>query len=126
MEGTQVVSFRAVSRGVAIVRPLTWADIVSDRAARGLKTRGERARNGIAFVDPSSDPRLPSNVKPHDPGVPYSGPRLTPGRAATERKRKMLACGCRLCALALNPPLTFADGERFGLVDRGFAGAQAA
>jgi len=63
---------------------------------------------------PTPDPRLPSNTKAHfEP--PYVGPELKGASAARERKRRMEACLCRLCALCLRPALTFAEAETFGL-----------
>lgn len=87
--------------------PMTWDRILADRIARGLEK-------------PGMDPRLPSNVQAHVE-EPYHGPSLSKAKAASERKRRMKACGCRLCALVLNPPMTFAEAERFGLHMGGFA-----
>jgi len=95
---------------IAVKGRISWADIVADRRARGLD---------------GQDPRLPSNVKAHSE-LAYVGPGLTRAQATKERARRMKACGCRLCALALNPPLTFADAARFGLVFGGVGAVNSA
>jgi hypothetical protein len=59
------------------------------------------------------DSRSMSNTRAHLE-VPYTGPALTPAKARKERQRAMAACMCRLCALALSPPKTFAEGEGLG------------
>lgn len=59
------------------------------------------------------DPRHPSNTKTHiDIAVP-EGKAWTPGKAQTQRRKAYKACMCRLCALALSPPLTFAEWDAF-------------
>lgn len=68
------------------------------------------------FIDATivtpADLRDPSNNRPHIE-VPYTGPApRTAAQAAKLRKKAAQACGCRLCALALNPPTTFADWQR--------------
>lgn len=72
------------------------------------------ARANVISKNEGPDPRLPSNLKPHSE-APYSGPALKPGAAKKRRAAMMLACGCRLCALALRPALTFAEHEALGL-----------
>lgn len=68
-----------------------------DRQARGLE----------------SDPREKTNSAPCT--VPlYTGPRpATAAGAARIRRESMKLCACRMCALALNPPRTFAEHTRF-------------
>lgn len=56
-----------------------------------------------------ADPRLPSNVAPHV----WASDGLQ-RRTPAQRRKLMSACPCRLCALALNPPLTFAEHTAFG------------
>lgn len=60
------------------------------------------------------DPRMPGNTAAH---VERARPseRMTPGKAAKYRKATMKACPCRLCALCLVPPATFAEYEALGL-----------
>lgn len=61
------------------------------------------------------DARLPTNMKPHEEApAPLRAKKWTPAAAAKARAKAYAACGCRLCAIALNPPKTFAEGERFG------------
>lgn len=61
--------------------------------------------------------RETSNTKPHTEATiaPEVRASLKGATARKARHGAMLACGCRLCALALNPPLTFAEWERLGL-----------
>jgi hypothetical protein len=65
-----------------------------------------------AFVMTPADLRESSNNRPHTE-TPYTGLRpKTAAQAAKVRRKAMQACGCRLCALALNPPKTFAEWAR--------------
>lgn len=104
-------------------RPMTWADVMADRIARGLEkplpaksTRKAKVPTGPRMVDVDGlqlDARDPRNTRPHTAPM-FMGDRPTSAaRAASLRKGAMLACECRLCALALNPPSTFADFSKF-------------
>jgi hypothetical protein len=67
------------------------------------------------FVVTPDDLRSRDNNRPHTPAR-YAGPPPKSAAAASKLRRKeMEACGCRLCALALNPPQTFAEYEALGL-----------
>lgn len=60
-----------------------------------------------------------STDKPYRDG-PHKEPKtrdsyLKGASAGLLRKATMLSCNCRLCYLTLNPPLTFAMYESFGL-----------
>jgi hypothetical protein len=89
----------------------------SPRAPMPAKARcGSKAKRAKVAAPLGSDLRLPSNLKPHSE-APYSGPTLKAGAAKKRRASMMLACGCRLCALALNPPTTFDAHSALGLSD---------
>jgi hypothetical protein len=98
----------------AVGSELTWEDIERMRAER-LPPFVVKAQKIVALAS-RPDPRLPSNTAAHVQR-PLSAKELTgkmtPARAAKLRRLSMAACPCRLCALALNPPLTFADAVRF-------------
>lgn len=66
------------------------------------------------------DPRLPSNLAPH---VFQNDGKAS--RTPAQRRKLMAACPCRLCALALNPPLTFAEHAALGLHQPTFSDARA-
>lgn len=67
-----------------------------------------------AVFDASADRRSVFNQAAHVESTPYDGPKLTPARARARWRKLYAACPCRLCALALNPPQTFAEGKAFG------------
>jgi hypothetical protein len=61
---------------------------------------------------PEFDARDLRNVKAHNERIaPVK--TWTKASAAKFRRDTAKACGCRLCALALNPPVTFAEYEVF-------------
>lgn len=116
-----------ITHTVVFTRPdarrMTWADVMADRIARGLEkplpaksTRKAKAPTGPRTVDVDGvqiDARDPRNTRPHT-APPFTGALPTSAaRAASLRKGTMLACACRLCALALNPPRTFAEHTAF-------------
>lgn len=118
MGAAKVIAFRPAA--------LTWDDIqrmrdTSDRPASffrriqpiACELVGDDDAGEVTRIAAPTDPRSLSNVRPHTDQPSYSGPKLTPARAATNRRKQLAACGCRRCALALNPPQTFADAERF-------------
>lgn len=89
-------------------------------------TRVKKAKEYRARVLPpvkfsAVDPRLPSNLAAHVFANDGQA-RRTPA----QRRKLMAACPCRLCALALRPPLTFADAARFGFADAGFTNPRTA
>ncbi len=83
----------------------------------------KRLARKLAALPPEA--RELSNLRPHTEAVvspetraALSGPHAR-ATATKARRAAMLACGCRLCALALNPPQTFAEYERLGLGEIG-------
>lgn len=123
---TATVVVRRFDKPVA----MTWEAIMRDRIARGLeadpevtratpprppsRTKSPRAKKSslartfnLAGVE--VDLRDPRNVAPCTAPA-YTGPApKTPAAAAKIRRELMAKCSCRLCALALNPPSTFAE-----------------
>jgi hypothetical protein len=55
--------------------------------------------------------RNPTNTAAH---ADRAAPNLTGAKARAFRKATMKLCPCRLCALALNPPMTFEEAALFG------------
>ena len=58
------------------------------------------------------DPRSLSNTAAHVER-PVPARAWTKASAAKFRRDTAKACGCRLCALAINPPATFSEYESF-------------
>lgn len=116
-------------------RAMTWADIEADRIARGLHIAPiplvvpalspplpKAARKAKSKVDPFAaflathgfDARSTENDKPHfEPAS--KGAMASKAQAQKERTSRMTACMCRLCALALRPPMTFGEARLFGV-----------
>jgi len=110
----------------AVVTVDGWAEIEAMRAKRRapakVSFKADPMREArVALASELADPRLPSNLAPHVEALLSADQRagLTKARAAKARAKAMAACPCRLCALALRPPQTFADAERFGTASIG-------
>lgn len=97
---------------------MTWEAIEADRLARGLDKRKPAKRATVKVVTFEADRRLPGNLAAHVE-QPRKLAGYTVGQAKAARKATMKACPCRLCALTMNPPTTYADAERFGLATIG-------
>lgn len=115
--------------------PMTWEQIMRDRIARGLEvdpatarpTPPRPAKNQARRTSRAADagPRRVTidglEIDARDPrnATPCTAPRYTglppksPAAAARARREAMAQCACRLCALALHPPLTFAEHRAF-------------
>lgn len=105
--------------------PMTWELILADRIARGLETppaappqvKAPKVKRAAKSTGPrmvnGADARHPSNLTPCT--VPaFTGKRPTTAAGAAKIRRELMAqCACRLCNLALRPPLTFADHALF-------------
>lgn len=108
--GAQAEAFRSFTAAVHHARTMSPARV-------GTEFPEEARYSSMidAWVVTPTDLRDVTNNRPHT-AVPYAGPTpKTAAQAAKLRKKAMQACGCRLCALALNPPQTFAEWTRFGL-----------
>lgn len=66
-----------------------------------------------AWVLPPNERRAATNLAPHVE-LPRQLAGYTVGQATKARRTSMKACPCRLCALALNPPKTFAEAAALG------------
>ncbi len=104
-------------------RMMLWEDIEADRAARLTPANatfsttkvGAVPRRKVVKPAPAltADPRLPSNLAAHVERTRPAG-SLTKAQVSKYRKQTMQACPCRLCALALTPPVTVLESELFG------------
>lgn len=57
---------------------------------------------------------LPRVFGVHKEKIHTGKPARVPSDYARIRKATMKACPCKLCYLAINPPMTFADAEALG------------
>lgn len=90
------------------------AQAMSDAAALAACPKMKAPKKAKVPEAPATDPRLPTNLEPHVE-LPRALAGYSVGQATKARKATMKACKCRLCALALKPPLTFAESALFGL-----------
>lgn len=97
-----------------------WACDVCSRTVREVTlgispANADRARCvECARASPANDPRALTNLKEHSE-TPTGAKPKTAAAASKLRRKAMEACMCRMCALALNPPKTFAEWNEFGL-----------
>lgn len=80
--------------------------------ARCVECMGEKPTPvEVVHFDPKPiDPRSLANRKEHHEVLTGAKPKTS-----KLRRKAMEACMCRMCALALNPPKTFAEWNEFGL-----------